>query len=179
MCPFRRRGACQCLPVDPSAVSVLHGLGGNLAGTAAATLLLARLWSCLWPNLPMFKAWHMQSRRWLTEKLATPSPMVTVVVTHHSPHPGSIDPKDAGSLLNPAFCSDFSALIEQSGPASWVHGHTLASCDYCVGSMRVVCNPKKCGPSSRGMQIENSAFNPALVVSLSSARCASLCLRAH
>ena len=152
MCPFRRRGACQCLPVDQSAVPVLHGLGGNLAGTAAAALLLARLWSCLWLNLLMFKAWHMQSRRWLTEKVATPSMMTTVVVvTHYSRHPGSIDPKDAGLLLNPAFCSDLSALTEQSGPAPWLHGHTLASCDYRVGSMRVVCNPKKCGPSSRGM----------------------------
>lgn len=113
------------------------------------------------------RGWHVQSRRWLTEKFATPSMTTTVVVTQHLPHPGSIDPKFAGSPLNPAFCSNLSALVEQSGADLWVHGHTHASCDYRVGSTRVVCNPKGYGPASGGMQIENSEFNPALVVSLS------------
>jgi predicted phosphodiesterase len=112
------------------------------------------------------RAWHMQSRHWLAEKLADPTALPTVVVTHHLPHPGSIDPKYAGSPLNPALCSDLSALIEPSGAALWVHGHTHSSCDYRAGSTRVLCNPKGYGPTGTSGQIENPEFNPALVVDL-------------
>lgn len=129
---------------------------------------------CIFPDATMVpltaahaRAWHIQLRQWLTEKLATPSTMTTVVVTHHLPHPGSIDPRYAGSPLSPAFCSDLSALIEKSGPALWVHGHTHASCDYRAGSTRVVCNPRGYGPTAASEQIENVKFNPALVVTIS------------
>lgn len=115
------------------------------------------------------QAWHLQSLDWLTEKLSAPSPQPTVVVTHHLPHRGSIDPAYAGSPLNPAFCSDLSPLIEELGPALWVHGHTHASCNYQVGSTRALCNPKGYGPTSTSRKIENLKFNPALVFDLPSA----------
>jgi AAA domain/TrwC relaxase/Calcineurin-like phosphoesterase len=67
--------------------------------------------------------WHKQSAVWLSETLRVPFPEKTVVVTHHLPHPQSIHPRFARDPLNPAFCSDLSGLVENSGAALWVHGH--------------------------------------------------------
>jgi predicted phosphodiesterase len=64
-----------------------------------------------------------------------------VVVTHHLPHPKSIAAKFAHSKLNDYFLHDVSALVEQRSAALWIHGHTHVSCDYTVGSTRVLCNP--------------------------------------
>jgi Icc-related predicted phosphoesterase len=111
-------------------------------------------------------AWHKQSRFWLSDALSVPFPGPTVVVTHHLPHPGSIHPRYAGDKLTPAFCSDLSELVENSGAALWVHGHTHSSCDYRAGSTRVVCNPKGYGPVSRGGPIENAEFVANLVVEI-------------
>ena len=112
------------------------------------------------------RGWHMRSRQWLSEKLAIPTTSPAVVVTHHLQHPGSIDPKYAGSPLNPAFCSDLSNLVETSGAALWVHGHTHSSSDYRVGSTQVLSNPKGYGPTPTSGLIENGEFNPALVFNL-------------
>ncbi|MDX8482282.1 hypothetical protein RFN28_28060 [Mesorhizobium sp. VK24D] len=77
---------------------------------------------------------------------------------HASPAARAIDSsRFNGDLLNAAYASDLSALIEAGRPALWLHGHTHDSCDYQVGNTRVVCNP-------RGYEDENAAFDPALVV---------------
>jgi Icc-related predicted phosphoesterase len=60
-------------------------------------------------------------------------------------------------MLNAAYASDLSDVIEQGRPALWLHGHTHDSCGYQVGSTRIVCNP-------RGYEDENPKFDPALVV---------------
>jgi len=66
-----------------------------------------------------------------------------VVVTHHLPHPRSIDPQYAGSALNRFFLAgDAAELVERAGARLWVHGHTHATCDYVIGKTRVVCNPR-------------------------------------
>jgi predicted phosphodiesterase len=109
-------------------------------------------------------AWHKVSRVWLSETLRVPFDGTTVVVTHHLPHPDSIHPRYAGDPLTPAFCSDLSELVESSGAALWVHGHTHASCDYIAGQTRVVCNPKGYGPVSAGGRSENPDFDPRFVV---------------
>jgi predicted phosphodiesterase len=111
-------------------------------------------------------SWHKVSRVWLSEALRVPFDGTTVVVTHHLPHPDSIHPRYAGDPLTPAFCSDLSELVENSGAALWVHGHTHASCDYIAGQTRVVCNPKGYGPVSVGGQFENSDFDGGLVVEI-------------
>ena len=112
--------------------------------------------------------WHVSARDWLAgELLQTTGPegsTKTVVITHHMPRPRSVGPKYAGDPLNPAFCSDLSALVERSGAAAWIHGHTHTSCDYVAGSTRVVCNPKGYGPRKEGGPIENLAFDPACVI---------------
>jgi Icc-related predicted phosphoesterase len=118
-----------------------------------------------WRMLPRYEAFtplkaldlHERSREWLRRKLAESFDGATVVVTHHAPHPQSVNPRWKGSSLNPAFGSDLSELIEQYRPALWVHGHMHDSADYRVGDTRILCNPK-------GYHNENPRFDPTLVV---------------
>lgn len=103
---------------------------------------------------------HMESRRFIETALKA-HPITTVVVTHHLPHAGSIPSMFKGDLLNAAYVSDLTEVIEAGRPALWVHGHTHNSCDYQVGNTRVVCNP-------RGYEDENSEFDPAFIVRVGS-----------
>ena len=110
--------------------------------------------------------WHMESRFWLEEALREQFDGKTIVVTHHLPHPRSVHEQYADDPVTPAFCSDLSQLVENSGAALWVHGHTHTSCDYMAGGTRVVCNPKGYGPQSRSGAIENDEFKPELVIEI-------------
>jgi Icc-related predicted phosphoesterase len=101
---------------------------------------------------------HQDSRRFIETTLQS-DPIPTVVVTHHLPHENSIPARFKGDLLNAAYASDLSQVIEEQQPALWVHGHTHDSCDYHVGATRIVCNP-------RGYDDENARFDPGLVVTV-------------
>ena len=107
--------------------------------------------------------WHRRSRTFLEERLRRLHDR-TVVVTHHVPHRKSIAERYADDVLNPAFCSDLSHLVEDGGAALWVHGHTHSSFDYMAGSTRVVCNPKGYGPRNAGGPLENGDFDPLMIV---------------
>ena len=100
---------------------------------------------------------HRASRRYVSDVLALPFDGSTVVVTHHAPHPSSLDPAYAGDALNAAFASDLTEVIERWQPDLWVHGHVHCRSDYRVGRTRIVCNP-------RGYGGENPEFDPGLVV---------------
>lgn len=113
---------------------------------------------------------HRASRAFLERALAAPFAGRTVVVTHHGPHPRSVHPRFAGSVVNPSFMSDLSELM---GPAAlWIHGHTHASSDYVVNGTRVVANPRGYAgrhPASGKVhgtldRPENPAFDPVLVL---------------
>lgn len=99
---------------------------------------------------------HRESRSFIEDSLSDRS-TPTVVVTHHLPHTASIPERFAEDLLNAAYASDLSSVIEARRPRLWVHGHTHDSADYMVGSTRIICNP-------RGYEDENAKFDPALVV---------------
>lgn len=100
---------------------------------------------------------HEKSRRFLSDVLRIPFGGPSVVVTHHCPHPGSVHPRYRGDLLNAAFTSDLTDVIEAGRPELWIHGHTHARMDYQVGVTRILCNP-------RGYPRENREFDPQLVV---------------
>lgn len=100
---------------------------------------------------------HQRSRAFIEAELAQPFDGPTVVVTHHAPHPGAIAPQYRESVLNPAFASDLSDVIESGRPNLWVHGHVHTACDYRVSATRVVCNPA-------GYRHEHSGWDPRLVV---------------
>lgn len=120
-------------------------------------------------------ALHEASRTWLDDELGRPFDGPTVVVSHHLPSWRSVNPLYAASASNVAFVSDLDPLIERS--TLWIHGHTHASCDYPLGSARVVCNPRGYpvgdvgkvaggGGSSPDGRFENPAFDPRLCVEL-------------
>lgn len=143
-----------------------YALDGDEAfATAVASFQLNDHRKVAWRALPerepftprRAKQLHKRARAWLEAELAKPFDGPTVVVTHHAPHPLSVNRRFEGSALNPAFASDLSEVIERWRPALWVHGHMHDSCDYMVGDTRVLCNPA-------GYGNENPRFNPRLVV---------------
>ncbi|MEO8837708.1 MAG: metallophosphoesterase [Herbaspirillum sp.] len=103
------------------------------------------------------------SVQWLESQFAQPFTGTTVVVTHHAPALGSINPRFAGSPLNASFVSNLEAQIQRWKPALWIHGHLHDSYDYSVGDTRVLCNPR--GYARDGVA-ENAVFNPQLVIDL-------------
>lgn len=117
-------------------------------------------------------AWHHASRAFIECELRKPFDGPTVVLTHHAPSLNSVQQRFRFDPVTVAFasrCDDLLAL----GADLWVHGHTHDSFDYRAGTTRVICNPRgyqmlaRSGYRTRfrhGGDIENQAFDPALVV---------------
>ena len=91
---------------------------------------------------------HHAQRDWLRRALARPFDGKTVVVTHHAPHPRSIDAmrRKGNDLAWTAYASDLRELL---GPpvGLWIHGHVHDALDYVVGGTHVICNPRGYVPS--------------------------------
>jgi Icc-related predicted phosphoesterase len=103
---------------------------------------------------------HRASREWLQGELGRGDPARKVVVTHHAPHPVSVEARHHGDDLTPAYASDLSALMGQS--ALWIHGHMHHSVDAVVDVTRIVCNPR--GYGYKDGTFENGRFEPEFVV---------------
>jgi Icc-related predicted phosphoesterase len=105
---------------------------------------------------------HREEVGFLSNNLSGPFDGPTIVVTHHAPHPGSVQPRFQGDQLAPAYATDLSVLIDRFQPELWIHGHDHGSHDYTVGQTRVLANPA--GYPLRGGGRENPTFIPGLVV---------------
>jgi len=99
-------------------------------------------------------------RAWLLNRLREPFDGLTVVVTHHAPHRGSLSQQYADSWISCAYVNELPAEFF-TVPVLWVHGHIHESLDYRVGNCRVVCNPRGYVPEHK-----NEEFNPGFVVDL-------------
>lgn len=107
-------------------------------------------------------AMHTQSRAYIEQQLAIPFAGPTVVVSHHAPHPDSLDPAHGGKL-DWCYASNLSLILEgDDAPALWVHGHVHQARDYNVGSTRVLANPRGYVWSKD----PESGFNPSLVIEI-------------
>lgn len=113
-------------------------------------------------------ALHTLELNFIVKRLREPFDGNTVVVTHHAPHPGSVQARYRGDALSPAFASDLTDILERYRPELWIHGHDHASHDYSVGQTRILSN--QAGYPRPGGGRENPAFNPLLVVELPSFR---------
>lgn len=101
---------------------------------------------------------HRLAVEWLGRELMLPFNGATVVVTHHAPHPRSLDPQYGITSFSAAFASDLTPLMRRV--SLWVHGHIHRSSDYKVRGCRVVCNP------AGSLQRPNPHFDPNLVVTV-------------
>lgn len=109
---------------------------------------------------------HAASRAFIERTLAQPFPGETVVVTHHAPHPDSLDPRYSGSM-DYCYASNLTLLLESDiAPALWVHGHIHSARDYVIGNTRVLANPRgyRFGPDKENDK--RNGFDPSLVVEL-------------
>lgn len=114
-----------------------------------------------------FMPWHAAAEHrldlaFVRQELSTHHNGPTVVVTHHAPHPNSIEARYQGSSLTPAFASDLSNVIDEFQPELWIHGHDHGSHDYHVGRTRVFAN--QAGYPNLHGDRENSGFNPRCVI---------------
>lgn len=108
---------------------------------------------------------HIESRRFIESQLKTPHEGRTVVVTHHAPHPDSLDA--AHTDLNWCYASRLGFLMEEDGaPDIWLHGHIHRSVDYTIGRARVISNPRgyQFVRDKKGYEQEGRGFDPSLVV---------------
>ena len=106
---------------------------------------------------------HEAASAWLAVQLATPFEGKTVVVTHHAPDLGSLDPRFSHDLVSSGFISRRPDLIAQTD--LWVHGHTHTGFDYRLEDARVVCNPRGYVRRKTG-ELENPAFDWCYTVEL-------------
>lgn len=98
-----------------------------------------------------------RQRAWLAARLDEPFAGTTVVITHFVPHRGSIAPRFADDIANPAFIVPLDELMGRA--ALWIHGHTHSHFDYAVNGTRIIANP-------RGYPGEITGFQPALTVDI-------------
>lgn len=118
-------------------------------------------------HVSRFMPWHAAAEHrldlaFIRRELGKPHGGATVVVTHHAPHPHSIQPRHLGSPLSPAFVSDLSGVIEEYQPELWIHGHDHGSHDYKIGRTRILAN--QAGYPNLHGDRENPGFDPHCVV---------------
>ncbi len=106
---------------------------------------------------------HEAASAWLAAQLALPFDGKTVVVTHHGPDLGSLDPRYSHDLVSGGFLSRRPDLVARAD--LWIHGHTHTSFDYCIDDSRVVCNPRGY-VSRRTGELENPRFDWCCVVKI-------------
>ena len=67
-----------------------------------------------------------------------------VVVGHHAPSRLSTHPRYAHeAIMNGGYNSELdSFILDHPQIRLWTHGHTHEDFDYCIGSTRILCNPR-------------------------------------
>jgi Icc-related predicted phosphoesterase len=103
---------------------------------------------------------HIRSRNFIRATLRQPFPGPTVVVSHHAPHPHSLQGADNRGLDH-CYVSDLSEiLLAPNAPDAWLHGHIHKTSDYRIGKVRIVANPMGYLFDDR----HSSDFNPNFIV---------------
>jgi predicted phosphodiesterase len=77
------------------------------------------------------------TREWQSFKVALEEEKPDVVVSHHLPSYGSVDPVYKNDTLNSAYATE----MDTGDVALWLHGHTHHPQDYVKQGCRIVCNP--------------------------------------
>jgi len=85
---------------------------------------------------------HKETLFNITETVRVPHDGPTIVVTHHLPHPLSVDPMFKTHPLNAAYMTNLDMYIEEYDIDVWCHGHTHSNVDVDVHGTRILCNPR-------------------------------------
>jgi hypothetical protein len=86
---------------------------------------------------------HLEARKWLQKELAVPHDGDVVVMTHHAPHPLSLENGRPTSETCACYASDQTPIMTgPNAPDFWFHGHIHRNRDYVIGNTRVICNPR-------------------------------------
>lgn len=85
---------------------------------------------------------HAKSLAWLRLQLAIHAGETNIIVSHHAPSIRSIPPHKRDEKTVPAYASDLEAVITETSPKFWLHGHTHNSSNYHVGNCQVLSNPR-------------------------------------
>ena len=122
---------------------------------------------------PAALAVHRQQRERIEWRLAEPWAGPRIVVTHHAPHPRSLLHGEVREVIDAAYASDLTAIMEgPHAPDFWIHGHIHASRDYRVGRTRILANPRGHDTSHRRRngdwidERENTSFDPLMILEL-------------
>ena len=87
------------------------------------------------------RAFHLDSRGWLAERVQQPHDGPTVVITHHAPLIRRRPPSATLRAIAGAFVSDLTDLMGDP-VALWIFGHTHLVADLEVNGTRVLSNPR-------------------------------------
>ena len=88
------------------------------------------------------RARHLDSRRWLNERLDAAHDGPTVVITHHAPYIHYRPPERTWRLIAGAFVSDLSPLMGGERVSTGIYGHTHRAADRDIGGTRLLSNPR-------------------------------------
>jgi Icc-related predicted phosphoesterase len=80
---------------------------------------------------------HLTSVRWLRSELAKAYSGPTVVITHHAPLRECLN-EVGDPILDGAYASDLSELIDEFKPIIWIYGHTHEKKDFRKGETRLM-----------------------------------------
>jgi len=78
-------------------------------------------------SVSAFNELHDESVKFLSRELESNWTGKTIVASHHVPTFNHYPAKYKGDVLNEAFASELSLLIEQTGPDYWIFGHHHAN----------------------------------------------------
>jgi hypothetical protein len=104
------------------------------------------------------RAQYDKTITWLAERLTTPFPGPTVVVTHHPPTPSAFLKPSPDTSTDPSLATKLDELV--SNAKLWISGHIHRAVDARVGNCRVLANP-------RGYPDESTGWNPRNIVHVS------------
>ena len=100
--------------------------------------------------------WHRESLQFIESECSTHDKVV--VITHHAPSFGSLNPVYANDDLNHAFMTDLDQFILRNPAIKlWCHGHVHTAFDYMIGNTRIVCNPRGYVTNS---YVEDTGWSP-------------------